>query len=288
MNGMLQTWEADFQLGAFGAILHFRRIPGIFVEKCLLPGWQLDRPDRNPDAILEFDAGAGGIGSLRLFAAGQTAAEAEVTWETLPGSLDQILHLAVAEFSPQAVFLHAGVAVWNGVAILIPGRSRAGKSTLIKSLIEAGAVYYSDEFAPVLPDGSVIAYPKPLSLRPSNSNAGVAGTSEPPAKIDPANLGWRLNLPPVPVGIVAAVAYHADNPDARPETISKAQATALLLDNTIPMLKAPWRSMTAASQVTRHAVCFGGARPEASAFARKLLHSLSIDHALKSPAGLSN
>ena len=69
MNGMPQTWEADFQLGAFGAILHFRRIPGIFVEKCLLPGWQLDRPDRNPDAILEFEAGAGGIGSLRLFAA---------------------------------------------------------------------------------------------------------------------------------------------------------------------------------------------------------------------------
>ena len=218
--------------------------------------------------------------SARFDSSQQTEAEAaEVTWETLPGSLDQILHLAVAEFSPQAVFLHAGVAVWNGAAILIPGRSRAGKSTLIKSLIEAGAVYYSDEFAPVLPDGSVIAYPKPLSLRTSNSNAGVAGISEPPAKIDPASLGWQLDLPPVPVGIVAAVAYHADNPDARPETISKAQATALLLDNTIPMLKAPWRSMTAASQVTRHAVCFGGARPEASAFARKLLHSLSIDHA---------
>ena len=59
--------------------------------------------------------------------------------------------------------MHAGVAVWNGAAILIPGRSHAGKSTLTKSLIDAGAVYYSDEFAPVLPNGFVIPYPKPLS-----------------------------------------------------------------------------------------------------------------------------
>ena len=106
------------------------------------------------------------MGSLRLVADGQTATEAEVTWETLPGSLDQSLHLAVAEFSPQAVFLHAGVAVWNGAAILIPGRSHAGKSTLIKSLIEAGAVYYSDEFAPVLPDGFGNSLPKTAFLAP--------------------------------------------------------------------------------------------------------------------------
>ena len=132
----------------------------------------MDRPDRNPHAILEWDARVDGIGSLRLLVDGQTAADAWVTWETLPGSLDQSLHLAVAEFSPQAVFLHAGVAVWNGAAILIPGRSHAGKSTLTKSLIEAGAVYYSDEFAPVLPNGLVIPYPKPLSLRSSSSGVG--------------------------------------------------------------------------------------------------------------------
>jgi hypothetical protein len=83
-------------------------------------------------------------------------------------------------------------------------------------------------------------------------------------------------LPPVPVGIIAAVAYHPDNPDARPKTISKAEATTFLLDNTIPMLKAPWRSLAAASQATRNALCLGGARPEASGFARELLHSLLL------------
>jgi hypothetical protein len=202
-----------------------------------------------------------------------------VTSESLPGSLDQSLHLAIAEFSPQAVFLHAGVTAWNGAAILIPGRSHAGKSTLTKSLIDAGALYYSDEFAPVLPNGLVIPYPKPLSLRSSSSSAKIFGTGEPPAQIDPASLGWQLNLPPVPVGIIAAVAYHPDNPDARPKSISKAEATTFLLDNTISMLKAPWRSLVAASQATRNALCLGGARPEASGFARELLHTLSIAHA---------
>ena len=154
MNGSLQTQEADFQLTAFGTILHFRRIPEVLLEKCLLPGWKLDRPDRDPHAIIEFDAGADGNGSLRPRCKRRNGdPTARVTWETLPAALDQSLHLAVAEFSPEAVFLHAAVAVWNGAAILIPGRSHAGKSTLTKSLIDAGAVYYSDEFAPVLPNG---------------------------------------------------------------------------------------------------------------------------------------
>ena len=279
MNSSLQTWETDFQLTAFGTILHFRQISDVLVEKCLLPGWQLDRPDRNPHAILEWDARIDGTGSLRLLVDGQTVADAWVTSETLPGSLDQSLHLAIAEFSPQAVFLHTGVTVWNGVAILIPGRSHAGKSTLTKSLIDAGALYYSDEFAPVLPNGLVIPYPKPLSLRSSSNGSDVARAGEPPTQIDPASLGWQLNSPPVPVGIIAAVAYDPDNPDARPKSISKAEATTVLLDNTIPMLKAPSRSLGAASKVTRQALCLAGARPEASRFARELLQTLSIGHA---------
>ena len=64
-----------------------------------------------------------------------------------------------------------------------------------------------------------------------------------------------------------------------PKTISKAEATTLLLDNTIPMLRAPSRSMAAASQVSRNALCLGGTRSEASRFARELLHTLSLGQA---------
>ena len=276
MKGFPQTRDADFQLTAFGTILHFRGIPEILLEKCLLPGWKLDRPDRDLHASIEFDSGTDGSGSLRLVANGETASNTGVTWETLPAALDQSLHLAVAEFSPLAVFLHAAVAVWSGAAILIPGRSHAGKSTLAKSLVDAGAVYYSDEFAPVLPNGLVIPYPKPLSLRSTGSTPHGAGKLI--AKIEPLSLGWQFNLPPVPVRIIAAVAYHPHNPNARPKTISKAEATTRLLDNAIPMIRAPSRSIAATSQVTRNALCLGGARPEASGFARELLHTLSPGH----------
>ena len=91
----------------------------------------------------------------------------------------------------------------------------------------------------MLPNGLVIPYPKPLSLRTSSSNADVAGTSEPPAKIDPANLGWRLNLPPVPSGSLRRLLIVRIIRMRAPRPFPRLQATALLLDNTIPMLKAP-------------------------------------------------
>ncbi len=57
--------------------------------------------------------------------------------------------LLTAFLASDCLFVHAGaVAVgWQRQAILIPGRSFAGKTTLVKALVEAGAVYYSDEFA---------------------------------------------------------------------------------------------------------------------------------------------
>src|SRR5437870_1321145 len=52
--------------------------------------------------------------------------------------------LTIAEHAPGRVFVHAGVVGWNGKAILIPGMSQSGKTTLVRQLIRAGATYYSD------------------------------------------------------------------------------------------------------------------------------------------------
>src|SRR4051812_8422536 len=47
-----------------------------------------------------------------------------------PGPLPRVLNalrksiqLCVAEHAPNRVFIHAGVVIWNGEAIIIPGRS---------------------------------------------------------------------------------------------------------------------------------------------------------------------
>src|SRR5439155_21468851 len=73
------------------------------------------------------------------------------------------LHLYVAEFARRRLFVHAGAVGWGGRAILIPGRSMSGKSTLVEALVRAGASYYSDEYAMVDRDGRLDAVLRPLS-----------------------------------------------------------------------------------------------------------------------------
>ena len=65
-------------------------------------------------------------------------------------ALDEIearIRVQVATSSETRVFVHAGVVGWHGRAIVIPGESRSGKSELVTALVQAGATYYSDEYA---------------------------------------------------------------------------------------------------------------------------------------------
>jgi len=57
------------------------------------------------------------------------------------------------------------VVAWRGRAILLPGRSYVGKSTLVMELVRAGAVYYSDEYAVLDARGRVHPFAQPVALR---------------------------------------------------------------------------------------------------------------------------
>ncbi len=76
------------------------------------------------------------------------------------------LELWVAEHARRHVFVHAGCAVLAGRAILVPGRTLAGKSSLTAALVRAGATYWSDEYAVLRPDGRVVPYAREAALRP--------------------------------------------------------------------------------------------------------------------------
>ena len=43
--------------------------------------------------------------------------------------------------------VHAGAVLWYGRALLFPGTTHAGKSSLVAELLRKGAVYLSDEYA---------------------------------------------------------------------------------------------------------------------------------------------
>ncbi len=84
---------------------------------------------------------------------------------TVYDAFESNLRLLVAEFAPRRVFIHAGVVARNGAAIILPGKSFSGKTTLVKELIRAGAVYYSDEYAVLDSWGRVHPFLRPLEVR---------------------------------------------------------------------------------------------------------------------------
>jgi hypothetical protein len=110
--------------------------------------------------------------------------------------------LLTAFRAQDCLFVHAGVVGWQGWAILIPGRSMTGKTTLVKALVEARATYYSDEFAVLDKAGRVHPYPVPLSLRGENGQAGC--------KTPVVALGGRIGVEPLQVGLVVVTEYRLD------------------------------------------------------------------------------
>ena len=50
-------------------------------------------------------------------------------------------------------------------AIVMPGASFAGKTTMVRAWLEAGATYYSDEFAVLDRTGRVHPFARPLAIR---------------------------------------------------------------------------------------------------------------------------
>lgn len=180
------------------------------------------------------------------------------------GVLDALradIHFQVALHARSALFVHAGVVGWRGRAIVIPGRSMSGKSTLVAALVRAGAEYYSDEFAPIDARGLVRPYPKPLSLR----DAGCRTLT-----ISPEAMGGRVGTAPLPAGMIVSTSYR---PDARwrPRRLTAGQAALALIDNTVLAKARPEDTVETMARVASQAVGLRGARGEAGDIAFALL-----------------
>ena len=181
-------------------------------------------------------------------------------------TLESDVQLFVAERAPRRTFVHAGVVRWRGKAIVIPGRSLSGKSTLVSELVEAGATYYSDEYAVFDERGRVHPYLKPLSMR---ENGGGR-----PKKILPEALGGTTGVKPLPVGLVVATSYREDV-RWRPRQLLPGRAVMALLAHTVSARRKPERALTTLRQVVADALVLKGARGEATEVAENLLSRLT-------------
>jgi hypothetical protein len=172
---------------------------------------------------------------------------------------DSLVRIKVAEHAKSVVFVHAGVVGWRGRAIVIPGNSFQGKTTLVAELVKCGADYYSDEYAVFDKDGLVHPFARRLSLR--NSEGTITET---PTTAE--ELGGRTGTSPLTVGTLLFTTY---KPGAKwdPEMLSAGTAVVEMIAQTIPIRANPEFAIRVLNKVATGAIIAKGERDDASNFA---------------------
>ena len=162
--------------------------------------------------------------------------------------------LFVAEHAPDHLFVHAGVVGWEGRAIVMPGSSFAGKTTLVQAWLDAGATYYSDEFAVLDREGRVHPFARPLTIRDGSTGAS--------RRVPVGSLGAKAGTTPLAIGLVLVTSYQ---PTARwrSHRLTPALALLALMRHTVAARGNPEHSMPILRQVVSNGVALACVRGEA-------------------------
>src|SRR5271163_2658995 len=168
--------------------------------------------------------------------------------------LIRVLDDAVVQHLTTLRAVHAGAVLWGERALLLPGVSHAGKSSLVAELLRHGATYFSDEYALIDLDGRVHPYPRPMLLRngspeqvpvlPGDRNASVGDA--------PAPVGWILSLEYQPLGAWSVA------------TVSQSETLLTLLRNTPHALAESPGMVGTFQRAVAGATCYAGRRTEAA------------------------
>lgn len=174
----------------------------------------------------------------------------------------RILRIKVSQFAKNWVFVHAGVVSWGGKAIIIPGDSGSGKTTLVAECVRRGALYYSDEYAVLSPDGLVHPFARALSI----TNGGRKWSED---GIPVEKLGGRAATEPLAIGAVVLTGYE---PGAvwNPERLTPGNGIIEVIPHTIPMTINADFSLQVLKSALSRAIILKGVRGEASDLAFEL------------------
>jgi hypothetical protein len=204
-------------------------------------------------------------GGFRLIVDDETVAE----HSELESALEQLardLMVHVANYAPDRVFVHAGVVGWQGHALVLPGTSFAGKTTLVAELVRAGATYYSDEYAVLDEHGQVHPYARDLQMRQYGSFEQTAFAVE--------RLNGAVGISPLPVAYVAFAEYKEFG-RWNPQSVSSGMAVLEMLQHTIPVQRTSARVMATLAKMMENAMAVRSERGEACETARALLTTMS-------------
>ncbi len=233
------------------------------IEEMLPPGWT------QSDAFPEdghFTLSGTQDGEYGVLAEGQELGNG-LDVDVAMHVLDAALRMRIAMNSRERIFVHAGVVALGDRALLLPGASFTGKTTLVAALVAAGATYFSDEYALLDEAGSVHPYPRHLSMRHDGGTPRMEHTAV-------EDLGGTAGTRPARPALIAVTEY---KPQARwqPEPRSAGFGALALLTNTVIANDQPAISMRAVSRAVADAVILDGARGEAPETAIAMLEALA-------------
>jgi len=184
------------------------------------------------------------------------------SFDDLLDDFESHLQLTVAEYAARRVFVHAGVVGWNGRAILFPGTSFSGKTTLVERLIRAGATYYSDEYAVLDERGRVHPYARPLGIRSPDSARAV--------KVRAEEIGAEVGSKSLRIDLVVSTGF---KPGARwrPKKLTRGKGVLELLANTVSARSQPELALRVLPRALESARILKGVRGEASEVVEAIL-----------------
>ena len=186
-----------------------------------------------------------------------TAETIETAIPLLQSAIDEAIVVRASHF----VFVHAGVVAVAGGAILLPGLSHAGKSTLVAELVRRGATYFSDEYAVIEADGSVHPYPRAIMLR----------NGEPEQRaVLPSQLAASIGAGGVPARLILMLQYTAGE-SFQVRKLNHSEALMTLLQSTPQVLADAPYIFAPLGRVAASAVTFTGVRGEAELAADRIL-----------------
>ena len=233
----------SFTLRGYGARVRLDVPDGMDMpsfKRCVAPEITIDETDDGPADILltRWD----GIYHLTL---GERRYGPYRTLENAFRGISNGIHFLLGKRSPMT-FIHAGAIEVDGAAVVFPGRSRWGKSTLVSSLVDQGCGYLSDEYAVISPEGSVFPLSKPIRLR----LRGQAEYRKPQGVCAPGGL---------PCGAVILTRYE-EGSLWNPELLTRGDAIMGILSNALQSQDAPHQVLTALTALVQDAVCYRGVR----------------------------
>jgi hypothetical protein len=176
------------------------------------------------------------------------------------------LSILIGGHARRRVFVHAGVVGFPNGAVMVPGNSLSGKTTLTRALVEAGGTYYSDEFAVLDPRGRVFPWAEPLSIR-------SAGAREPGEQRTAESLGFTCGRRSLPIRLVA-LTWHEAGGRFRPATLGPGPATLGVLEHTLSARRRPRASLQAITVGLAGARVLRGPRGEAAETAKLIVKLL--------------